>query len=114
MDGPVIPAGDEEISGAVERQPAGIDERGEEWLHVVVCRDFIQRNGNPLPTWPGKGHEYISVVVHCGIRHGMQIVGDLYPNVHWMWLAFVAIRGHPHGSPGRAFRNPGYQPVFAS
>src|SRR5437899_13085353 len=101
MDGSVIPAGDEEIPGAVERQPTGIDERGEEWLHVVVCRDFIKGNGNPLPARPGKCHEYISVVVHRGIRHRMQIVGDLYPNVHRMRLAFVAIRGHPYRSPGR-------------
>src|SRR5256885_15918917 len=105
MDGAVVAAGDKEIAPAVERQAAGIHQRRDEWLHAVISRDFVKRNGNALAARARKRDENIAIDIDRGIRNGMKVIRDLQSDVYRMWRAFLAGRGPPHHPPLRSFRN---------
>ncbi len=66
-----------------------------------------------MPALPGKRYINIAVQIHRRIRHRMQVVRDLQPDVHGVRLAFVLARGHPHHTTARAFRNPRHHTILA-
>ena len=113
MDGAVVAAGDEKISLAVERQPAGIHKGVDERLYAVVRGDLVQRHGNALPARPGKGDVDVAFEIHRRICDRMKIVRDLQSDVYGMRLAFVAGSGHAHRASVRAFRDARDQPALA-
>ena len=105
MDGPVVAAGDVEISFAVQRQARGIHEFGDEGFHRVVGRDLVERDGDLLPAVAAVGDVDVSFDVHRGIRHGVKIVGDLHAEVKRERLAGRARSFHAHDAARRAFRH---------
>ena len=90
MNGAVVAAGNEKISRAIQREPAGIHQRRDEWLHAVIRGDFVERHRNALAPWPGERDVNVAVAIHRRIRDRMKIVCDLQPDVHRMWLALQA------------------------
>src|SRR5256886_13528940 len=113
MDGAVVAAGDKEIAPAVERQAAGIHQRRDEWLHAVISRDFVKRNGNALAPRARKRDENIAIDIDRGIRNGMKVIRDLQSDVYRMWRRFLARRGHRHHSFALSVGDREYHAIFA-
>ena len=112
MNRAVVAAGDVEIAIAVERQAGGIHQLGDERLHRVVRRDFVERDGNFLPALAAEGDVDVSFGIHRGIRHGMQIVGDLHAQRHREGRALDAAHAHAHRAARGAFRHARDQMIF--
>ena len=105
MNGSIVAAGNVQVALAVQSQPGGIHQFGDEGFYFVVRRDFIERDRHFLPAMAAVGDVNVAFDVHRGIGHGMKIVGNLHAEVKGHGLAGGARGLHAHDAAGCAVRH---------